>query len=107
MLYPAELRARVAILPKFSGGDAGRDVCGASNIEKVAAAKCAVAIAANERDCDGAKSGLIARTGNTELRGASGELLQRGEKLVGLGRLELPTSPLSVVKSPVAVGADE
>src|ERR1700690_419483 len=84
MLYPAELRARAAILPKFTGGAAdGR-----------------IPIAANGTNFDGARNQAWLRGRAMGERSPATEKSQKAaENLVGLGRLELPTSPLSGVRS--------
>ena len=84
MLYPAELRARAAILPKFAGGAADGEF----------------PIAARGTSFDGARNqAWLSSRAMWKRRLATEKFKTAAENLVGLGRLELPTSPLSGVRS--------
>jgi hypothetical protein len=84
MLYPAELRARAAILPKFA--------CGAADSGFL--------VAANRTSFDSARNqNWLPGRAIVKRRQATEKPQKAAENLVGLGRLELPTSPLSGVRS--------
>jgi hypothetical protein len=94
MLYPAELRARGAILPKFAGIAAAPRGSAREN--------------ANQR-CGGDNAGVVRTVGfeNVPRRDATENRRKAEKRLVGLGRLELPTSPLSVVADPLVTEYDQ
>ena len=92
MLYPAELRARAAILPKFAGGAADGEF----------------PIAARGTSFDGARNqAWLSSRAMWKRRLATEKFKTAAENLVGLGRLELPTSPLSVVANPLVTEYDQ
>jgi hypothetical protein len=105
MLYPAELRAREAILPKIAGGAVG---CGFRSRRREGTVGLQFRSAAIRRIAAARRGRLGCAWVDDRVRECGRRLcknrgkqqkVEDGRNMVGLGRLELPTSPLSGVRS--------